>query len=128
MRRRATALLGVALAFVLGATVALASHQYGDVLTTSTFHDDIDWLTTSGITTGCSEDPPLYCPNNPVTRGQMAAFLFRYNSTFPSETLVNELVEPFVTTNETVSLTPDGVAFGPYIDGGAEGGSVCYSA
>jgi len=26
-----------------------------------------------------------------------------------------------------VSLTPDGVAFGPYVDGGLAGGSVCFS-
>lgn len=32
----------------------------------------------------------------------------------------------FEATNPTVSLTPDGVEFGPYADGGATGGSVCY--
>ena len=80
MRKRATALLGVALAFVLGATVALASHQFGDVPTDSTFHEDIDWLVTNGITNGCEEDPPLYCPTSAVTRGQLAAFLHRYDT------------------------------------------------
>ncbi len=30
----------------------------------------------------------------------------------------------FVTSNPTVSLTPDGVEFGPYADGGASGGSL----
>jgi len=80
MRKHATAVLGAALAFVLGATVVLASHQFGDVPTNSTFHEDIDWLTTNGITNGCDEDPPLYCPTSPVTRGQMAAFLHRYDT------------------------------------------------
>ena len=28
-----------------------------------------------GITGGCSSNPPLYCPNDPVTRAQMAVFL-----------------------------------------------------
>ncbi len=39
---------------------------------------DIDTLGTSGVTQGCN--PPLndrYCPDDPVTRGQMAAFLHR---------------------------------------------------
>jgi hypothetical protein len=71
---------GAALAFLLGATLVLASHQYGDVPTTNSFHDDIDWLTTNGITNGCSADPALYCPTSPVTRGQMAAFLHRYDT------------------------------------------------
>ena len=32
----------------------------------------------------------------------------------------------FEATNSTVSVTPDGAKFGPYADGGAAGGSVCY--
>jgi hypothetical protein len=42
------------------------------------FENDIDKLGTAGITKGCN--PPTntrYCPNNNVTRGQMAAFLHR---------------------------------------------------
>ncbi len=45
---------------------------------TSVFEADIDALAGSGITKGCN--PPtndMFCPNNPVTRGQMAAFLYR---------------------------------------------------
>ncbi|MBK5267601.1 MAG: S-layer homology domain-containing protein [Acidimicrobiia bacterium] len=44
----------------------------------SVFVADIEWLAATGITKGCN--PPantLFCPNNPVTRGQMAAFLHR---------------------------------------------------
>ncbi len=36
---------------------------------------DIDSLFEAGITTGCG--PDLYCPTASVTRGQMAAFLYR---------------------------------------------------
>lgn len=35
----------------------------------------IEYFSTLGITGGCSANPPLYCPDNPVTRGQMAIFL-----------------------------------------------------
>ncbi|MGV7224556.1 MAG: DUF1566 domain-containing protein [Nitrospinales bacterium] len=31
----------------------------------------------AGITTGCSKDPLMYCPENPVNRDQMAVFLGR---------------------------------------------------
>jgi len=41
------------------------------------FADHIVWLFENGITGGCSTDPPLFCPNDPVTRGQMASFLDR---------------------------------------------------
>ena len=44
----------------------------------SVFETDIEKLATAGITTGCN--PPTnnrYCPNDKVTRGQMAAFLVR---------------------------------------------------
>ncbi len=40
-----------------------------------TFRPDILWLANSGITTGCGAG--LFCPDDPVTRGQMAAFLDR---------------------------------------------------
>ena len=43
-----------------------------------TFAADIDWLPSAKITAGCN--PPTndeFCPNSPVTRGQMAAFLHR---------------------------------------------------
>lgn len=44
----------------------------------SVFMSDIEWLGASGITKGCN--PPantLFCPDDDVTRGQMAAFLHR---------------------------------------------------
>jgi hypothetical protein len=42
------------------------------------FEADIEWLAAQGITKGCN--PPVndkFCPNENVTRGQMAAFLVR---------------------------------------------------
>jgi hypothetical protein len=44
----------------------------------SVFEGDIVWLAGAGVTLGCN--PPSndrYCPDQPVTRGQMAAFLVR---------------------------------------------------
>ena len=68
-------ILGVILAIPLG---AWASHSFTDVPDTNTFHADIEWLAEEGITKGCN--PPVndkFCPNDNVTRGQMAAFLVR---------------------------------------------------
>ena len=42
------------------------------------FEADIEALADAGITRGCNPpDNDRFCPNNPVTRGQMAAFLHR---------------------------------------------------
>jgi hypothetical protein len=52
--------------------------SFDDVPTTHTFHGDVEWLAAEAITRGCN--PPantLFCPDDSVTRGQMAAFLHR---------------------------------------------------
>jgi hypothetical protein len=41
----------------------------------SVFGDDIAWLSATGITTGCTSN--RFCPNDSITRGQMAAFVRR---------------------------------------------------
>ena len=46
-----------------------------DVPPGAPFHASIEALVASGITAGCGNDK--FCPQNPVTRGQMAAFLSR---------------------------------------------------
>lgn len=46
----------------------------------STMHPLAEWierLAADGITTGCSTNPPQYCPDAGVTRGEMAVFLLR---------------------------------------------------
>jgi len=43
-------------------------------------HPFLPWIASlieAGITGGCSLDPPLYCPEAMVSRGQMAVFLLR---------------------------------------------------
>ncbi len=40
-----------------------------------TFCRYIEKFATLGITSGCSVNPPLYCPNSSVTRAQMAVFI-----------------------------------------------------
>ena len=48
-----------------------------DVSPSNPFSPWIDALFASGITGGCNTDPPLYCPDSPVTRAEMAVFLLR---------------------------------------------------
>jgi hypothetical protein len=54
------------------------SGDYFEDTNGNTFEGDIDRLRVAGVTQGCN--PPSndrYCPDDPVTRGQMAAFLGR---------------------------------------------------
>ncbi len=67
------------LVLVAGLTASVASAQsFNDVPETHLFHSEISWLAAAGITLGCN--PPandMFCPDDAVTRGQMAAFLVR---------------------------------------------------
>ncbi len=54
---------------------ATSGVSFTDVPPGHTFRGDINRLATAGITTGCGNG--RFCPNDVVTRGQMAAFLQR---------------------------------------------------
>jgi S-layer homology domain len=49
--------------------------SFNDVPTSHPLFQYIEALRASGITGGCQASPPLYCPDHPVTRGQIAVFL-----------------------------------------------------
>lgn len=77
MRKRLAAV--AVFAAVTVPTVAFAQHRnaFTDVPQTHPFHEDIEWLAERGITNGCDEH--AFCPADPVTRGQLAAFLHRFS-------------------------------------------------
>ncbi len=50
---------------------------FGDVPFSYWANSWIEKLYADGITTGCVTSPLLYCPENPVTRAEMAVFLLR---------------------------------------------------
>lgn len=54
---------------------APATGSFTDIPTSHPFFNEIEQLKKSGITLGCGNDQ--FCPDAPVTRGQMAAFLSR---------------------------------------------------
>jgi hypothetical protein len=50
--------------------------SFTDVPTTHPFYQFIEALAASGITAGCAGPPtPQFCPDAPITRGEMAVFL-----------------------------------------------------
>ena len=59
----------------LDVSPAPGTASFNDVPLGHPFFRFIEALKASGITAGCSVSPPLYCPDSPLTRGQMAVFL-----------------------------------------------------
>ena len=65
------------LARALELEVPPQSAGFDDVDPSSAHAANIEALFAAQITTGCARDPLAYCPNRPVTRAQIAAFLHR---------------------------------------------------
>jgi hypothetical protein len=53
------------------------SQRFNDVPPENVFYNFIDRLADLGITVGCQDTPPLFCPSDSVKRDQMAAFIVR---------------------------------------------------
>ncbi len=84
-RARTGAILGVVLAMAMTVLSTGSPADAGALGPGGTFLDDngnthegfIEAINSAGITTGCSDLGPQYCPADDVTRGQMASFLAR---------------------------------------------------
>ena len=50
---------------------------FADVAAGAPYAAEVEAVLAAGVTRGCSAAPLLYCPNDPVTRAQMATFLVR---------------------------------------------------
>jgi len=86
----------VRVAMIVGATAlivapltAIAMHNFDDVPNSNTFHADIAAIADAGVTLGCNPpDNDEYCPDDFVTREQMAAFMNRLGALGPGKTPV----------------------------------------
>jgi hypothetical protein len=56
-------------------TITVLAWPFGDVQPGDWFYNDVQWLDANNITHGCGGTN--YCPDNLVTRAEMAAFLHR---------------------------------------------------
>lgn len=107
MRRSALLALLVAGVILVPAAV-YASHQFTDVPNSHTFHNAIDWMKDNNITVGCN--PPAntqYCPDDNVSRGQMAAFMKRLaeNNVVDAATLDGKDSTELIRTNSTAGAS-----------------------
>jgi len=89
MSRTGRALRGLSLLAIVSLLVVTAG---GVARATSVFVDDdgnihesnIDFIASLGVTIGCDLTGPKYCPDDPVTRAEMATFLVRAFAIPPS--------------------------------------------
>ncbi len=102
---------------------------FGDVACPSLFADWVEELYAIGITGGCNTSPLLYCPDAPVTRAQMAAFLLKAS-------LGSSYAPPNCTGTVFTDVPCAGGLFDPWIEdlanrgitGGCGGGAYCPAA
>lgn len=74
--RRARFAMLAALAFAVALPAGAQSCAgFSDVAAASPFCPNVEWIRNRGVTLGCTAT--TYCPNDPVTRLQMAAFMNR---------------------------------------------------
>lgn len=109
----AAAVAGAAAAFPVA---VMASHGFTDVPDNHTFHEDIQWLRDADVTRGCN--PPAntrFCPDDFVTRGQMAAFMNRLagNQVVDAAALEGHTVADLAprATSNYIESAPDGEDF-----------------
>ena len=79
---------------------------FADVPLTHGFHRYIEALYDAGITGGCSTSPLRFCPDNLVTRGEMAVFIERAMGNF----------SPNPSPNGMFTDVPAGHLFKPFIE------------
>ena len=54
------------------------SATFGDVSSGSFYSQAVGWMVDRDITLGCSRDPVLFCPDDPLRFSHLAAFLWRF--------------------------------------------------
>lgn len=87
------------------------SPAFLDVAEDSLFADEIRSLAASGVTRGCDSGGTRYCAQDPVTRGQMAAFLVRAFQLEPGSTGFSDTVDS-VFAADIAALAASGITVG----------------
>jgi hypothetical protein len=111
-------LIGITAVLLAIPAISIAADRFNDVPSSHTFHEDIAWLAEKDITRGCN--PPAndeFCPDDAVTRGQMAAFIHRYANTSDPRLVGSEGPDASIRDNNWVTL--DSVRISVPADGGA---------
>jgi hypothetical protein len=92
MVRKFLTVLGMAMLCQAGSAIAAPCAGFTDLDSTSQFCDEVTWMKNRGITMGCTATQ--YCPQQDVTRLQMALFMFRLgDALFPSTCAAGQVMK-----------------------------------
>ena len=106
---RVASIVGVT-ALIVAPLTAYAIHDFTDVPDSNTFHEDISAIADAGVTLGCNPpDNDEYCPDDNVTREQMAAFMNRLGALGPGKTPVANAATALQADNATTAGDADTV-------------------
>ncbi len=116
-KRSARTLLIALIAFAtMIPVVANAAAGFVDVADSNVFVTDIQWLADTGVTQGCN--PPTndkFCPEDNVTREQMAAFMHRLATSQSVDAgTLNGLADTDFIEHGTIVTTKGGTAWQPH--------------
>lgn len=76
-RRWLTLTIGALIVALIVPVAALAGARFNDVRAGQTHASSIGWVADAGVTLGCNPAGTIYCPDDPVSRAQMASFMRR---------------------------------------------------
>ena len=95
----------------LGATAAMATHDFTDVDHGTFYEDATVWARDNGITLGCNADGTAFCPSRSVSRGENITFAYRYhvNVIEPALAALPTMLAVSVESDGTVAQTNAGV-------------------
>jgi hypothetical protein len=100
--RRVFIILTALAIFLTGTIVAGAGTLFDDVDDTAIYRDAVEWLVNRAVTLGCGGNN--YCPNNRVTRAQMAMFMQRLGTAL-SPTFIIRNTSGITDANEVLCQT-----------------------
>ena len=108
MNTRRLALLAVLMLAPASAAVAAPCAGFNDVDSASGFCDNVEWIKNRKVTLGCTS-PAEYCPDQLVSRLQMAAFMNRLGTAMTPIVIRSELTSGAVDLDASpvVCVTPD---------------------
>ena len=90
---------------------------FDDVPADSEFADDIAAIADAGITDGCDAGPNMFCPDQVVTRGQMAKFLVAAATLPPGDATFDDVPEGSPFADDIAAIAEAKVTLGCDADG-----------
>jgi hypothetical protein len=117
--RRSSLVISLVVGALLVPVAVFASHQFNDVPDSHIFHTGITWMKDNNITVGCNAAGTNYCPEDNVTRGEMATFMKR----LAENNVVDAATLDGLDSTEVTSLvwaSTDAVTGGTFITAGPD--------